>query len=63
MSELVELGRRLKRSLDGKISYRKSAVITLIVLGKLVTSDVDSYPEGKAEFNQYILSFRRKLYF
>jgi len=32
MSELVELGRRLKRSLDGKISYRKSAVITLIVL-------------------------------
>ena len=36
MSELVELGRRLKRSLDGKISYRKSAVITLIVLGKLV---------------------------
>ena len=30
----MELGRRPKRSLDGNISYRKSAVITLIVLGE-----------------------------
>ena len=36
MSELVELGRRLKRSLDGNISYRKAAILTIIVLGECV---------------------------
>ncbi len=33
MSELVELGRRLKRSLDGSISYRRAAGIAVLILG------------------------------
>jgi hypothetical protein len=36
MSELVELGRRLKRSLDGYISYRRAAAIALITLGTVI---------------------------
>jgi len=32
MNELVEIGRRLKRVLDGNISYRKAALILFIVL-------------------------------
>ena len=32
MSELVELGRKLKRSLDGYITYRKAAAILCLVL-------------------------------
>ena len=32
MSEIVELGRRLKRSLDGSITYRKATTILIIVL-------------------------------
>ena len=32
MNEIVELGRRLKRSLDGYITYRKAAAILIIVL-------------------------------
>jgi len=32
MSELVEFGRRLKRSLDGNISYRKAAALSLLIL-------------------------------
>jgi len=32
MSDLVEFGRRLKRSLDGNISYRKAAALTLFIL-------------------------------
>ena len=33
MSELVEVGRRLKRSLDGYISYRRAAAIAVLILG------------------------------
>ena len=32
MSDIVELGRRLKRSLDGYITYRKAAAILILVL-------------------------------
>ena len=32
MNEIVELGRRLKRSLDGYITYRKIAVILALLL-------------------------------
>ncbi len=33
--ELVELGRRLKRSLDGYLSYRRAAAIAVVTLGQL----------------------------
>ena len=32
MNEIVELGRRLKRSLDGSMTYRKASLILIIVL-------------------------------
>ena len=32
MNEIVEIGRRLKRSLDGSITYRKATTILIIVL-------------------------------
>ena len=32
MSDIVELGRKLKRSLDGYITYRKAAAILIVVL-------------------------------
>jgi hypothetical protein len=40
MSELVEVGRRLKRSLDGYISYRRAAAIALITLGNLLAAAI-----------------------
>ena len=34
MVDLLELGRRRKRSLDGNISYRKAGLLVFILLGR-----------------------------
>jgi len=40
MSELVEVARRLKRSLDGYISYRRAAAIAVLILGRLMNQKI-----------------------